>query len=112
MSKQINLVINSQGESERADCRAASADLFIDFFDEIRKLDRTVLAQILVHSPDWRSNSKQNLLRRARLTLAFRVHGNSLSLFIRSSGGCGWSATVSKDPPLQFSRDPEVQPRQ
>jgi hypothetical protein len=52
MSKQINLVINSQGESERADCRAASADLFIDFFDEIRKLDRTVLAQILVHSPD------------------------------------------------------------
>ena len=27
------------------DCRAASTDLFIDFFDEIRKLDRTVLVQ-------------------------------------------------------------------
>jgi anion-transporting ArsA/GET3 family ATPase len=47
MSKQINLVINGKGGVGKSDCRAASTGLFIDFFDEIRKLDRTVLAQIL-----------------------------------------------------------------
>jgi hypothetical protein len=46
-SKQINLVINGKGGVGKSARRAASTDLFIDFLDEIRKLDKTVLAQIL-----------------------------------------------------------------
>ena len=46
MSKQMNLVINGKGGVGKSDCRAALTDLFVDFFDEIRQLDRTVLAQI------------------------------------------------------------------
>ena len=41
MSKQRNLVVSGKGELERANRRAASIDLFIDFFDEIPKLYKT-----------------------------------------------------------------------